>query len=80
MDFPATWVVLQLDQFDTALPAIQGDITMELLAHLRSTGRALDHFRFSLNCSTPLEATVGLDNIIPFPDFAGWNITQQLWA
>jgi hypothetical protein len=49
MDFPSTWVVLQLDQFDTALPDIQGDITVELLAHLRSTGRALDHFRFSLN-------------------------------
>jgi hypothetical protein len=24
MDFPATWVVLQLDQFDTALPDIEG--------------------------------------------------------
>ena len=32
MDFPATWVVLQLDQFDTALPDIEGDITVELLA------------------------------------------------
>ncbi len=39
MDFPATWVVLQLDQFDTALPDIEGDITVELLAHLRSSGR-----------------------------------------
>jgi hypothetical protein len=77
MDFPATWVVLQLDQFDSALPTIQGDITVELLAHLRNSGRALDHFRFSLNGSTPLEATVGLDHIIPVPDFAGWNITQE---
>jgi hypothetical protein len=42
MDFPATWVVLQLEQFDTALPDIEGDITVELLAHLRSSGRALD--------------------------------------
>jgi hypothetical protein len=73
-------VVLQLDQFDSALPTVQGDITVELLAHLRNSGRALDHFRFSLNGSTPLEATVGLDHIIPVPDFTGWNITQQLWA
>ncbi len=77
MDFPATWVVLQLEQFDTALPDIEGDVTVELLAHLRSSGRALDHFRFSLNGSTPLEATVGLDNIIPVKDFTGWNITHQ---
>jgi hypothetical protein len=80
MDFPATWVVLQLDQFDTTLPDIEGDITVELLAHLRKSGRALDHFRFSLNGSTPLEATVGLENIIPLPDFKGWNITYQMWA
>ncbi len=80
MDFPATWVVLQLDQFDTALPNIEGDITVELLAHLRSSGRALDHFRFSLNGSTPLEATVGLENIIPVQDFVGWNITYQTCA
>jgi hypothetical protein len=80
MDFPATWVVLQLDQFDSALPDIEGDITVELLAHLRSSGRALDHFRFSLNGSTPLEATVGLENIIPVQDFVGWNITHQIWA
>jgi hypothetical protein len=77
MDFPATWVVLQLEQFDTALPDIEGDITVELLAHIRSSGRALDHFRFSLNGASPLEATVGLENIIPVPDFVGWNITHQ---
>ncbi len=71
---------LQMDQFHTALPDIQGDIIVELLAHLRSTGCALDHFRFSLNSSTPLEATVGLNNIIPVLDIDGWNITQQLWA
>jgi hypothetical protein len=80
MDFPATWVVLQLEQFDTALPDIEGDITVELLAHLRSSGRALDHFCFSLNGSTPLEATVGLENIIPVQDFIGWNVTHQIWA
>jgi hypothetical protein len=80
MDFPATWVVLQLEQFDTALTDIEGEITVELLAHLRSSGRALDHFRFSLNMSTLLEATVSLENIIPVPDFAGWNITHQIWA
>jgi hypothetical protein len=62
------------------LPDIEGDITVELLAHLRSSGRALDHFRFSLNGSTPLEATVGLENIIPVQDFVGWNITHQIWA
>ncbi len=80
MDFPATWVVLQLDQFDTALPDVEGEVTVELLAHLRSSGRALDHFRFSLNGSTPLEATVGLENIIPVPEFAGWHVTHQIWA
>jgi hypothetical protein len=80
MDFPATWVVLQLDQFDTALPDIEGEITVELLANLWSSGLALDHFRFSLNGSMPLETTVGLENIIPVPDFAGWNVTHQIWA
>jgi len=80
MDFPADWVVLQLEGFDTATPHLEGDYTVELLAQLRSTGRILDNFRFSLNGSSPLEASVDVASIIPVPDFKGWRLNQQWWA
>ncbi len=51
MEFPADWVVLPMEEFATSAPNFQGDLTLELLAQLRGTGRILDNFRFALDGS-----------------------------
>ncbi len=47
MDFPHDWVVLAAEEFETAAPRVNGDVTMEVLAQLRPSGRILDNFRQS---------------------------------
>jgi hypothetical protein len=79
MDFPPEWVVLQMEEYNTATPDYQGDFTVELLAQLRSTGRILDNFRFALDGTLHLDATVDLASIIPVEVYQGWKLTQQFW-
>jgi hypothetical protein len=56
MEFPATWVVLNITDFDTAMPAVHGEFVVELLAQLCNTGRILDGFKFALDGTKALEA------------------------
>jgi hypothetical protein len=79
MDFPPEWVVLQMEEFNTATPDYQGDFTIELLAQLRSMGRILDNFRFALDGTLPLDATVDLASIILVEAYQGWKLNQQFW-
>jgi hypothetical protein len=37
MDFPADWVILPMEGFNTAMPIYQGELIVELLAQLRNT-------------------------------------------
>jgi hypothetical protein len=76
MDFPPEWIVLQMEDYNTATPDYQGDFTVELLAQLRSTGRILDNFRFALDSALPLDATLDLASIIPVEAYQGWKLTQ----
>jgi hypothetical protein len=77
MDFPAEWVVLQMEEYNTATPDYQGDFTVELLAQRRSTGWILDNFRFALDGALHLDATVDLASIISVEAYQGWKLTQQ---
>jgi hypothetical protein len=79
MDFPAEWVVLQMEGFNTSTPDLPGDFTVELLAQLRNTGRILDNFRFALDGALHLDASVDLASIIPVEAYQGWKLTQQFW-
>lgn len=79
MEFPADWVVLPMEEFATSAPNFQGDLTLELLAQLRGTGRILDNFRFSLDGSAALDVSVDLDWVIPADYFKGWKLSQQFW-
>jgi hypothetical protein len=45
MEFPVDWTVLPKENFDLAVPRIEGLVTMELLTELRPSGRVLDAFR-----------------------------------
>jgi hypothetical protein len=79
MDFPPEWIVLQMEDYSMATPDYQGDFTVELLAQLRSMGRILDNFRFTLDGAFPLDATVDLASILPVEAYQGWKLTQQFW-
>jgi hypothetical protein len=79
MEFPATWVVLNITDYDTAMPAVPGEFVVELLAQLRNTGRVLDGFRFALDGTRALEATVNLDQILPSEELKGLQALFQCW-
>jgi len=42
MDFPHDWTVLAAEEFEIATPQVNGDVTMEVFAQLRPSGRILD--------------------------------------
>jgi hypothetical protein len=79
MEFPATWVVLEITDYDTAMPAVPGEFVVELLAQLRNTGRILDGFRFALDGTKALEAYVNLDKILPVNKLKGLQALMQCW-
>jgi hypothetical protein len=70
-------VVLDITVFDTSLPAIHGELVVELLAHLRNTGRILDSYKFSLDGSKALEAYVDLNKILPVNELRGMQAFFQ---
>ncbi len=71
MEFPANWVVLDITDFDTTLPAIHRELIVELFTHLCNTGRILDSYQFSLDGSKALEAYVDLNKILPVNELRG---------
>jgi hypothetical protein len=64
-----------MEEYTTAGPSYQGKFIVELLAQLRCMGRILDGFRFALDGSTPLEAVVDLDSVLPAEYYRGWKLT-----
>jgi hypothetical protein len=80
MDFPTDWVIDNMEDYTAASPNYQGEVTVELLAQLRNTGRILDGFRFALDGASPLEAVIDVHSIIPADYYKGWKLTQQFWA
>ena len=50
MEFPPSWNICPLEDYETALPSVSSSseaYTMELLAQLRSSGRILDVYEDS---------------------------------
>jgi len=80
MDFPPAWTVLTSEEDETATPRITGDVSMEICAQLRPSGRILDNFRVSLGGSKILEYEADLGQLIPIPFFKGWRVKGQCWA
>ena len=80
MDFPHDWVVLAAEEFETAAPRVNGDVTMEVLAQLRPSGRILDNFRVALAGSKALDFDADLFSLIPAAIFKGWRVKGQCWA
>jgi hypothetical protein len=79
MKFPPDWNVAEAADFDLALPSYQGEITVELLAQLRNTGRILDGFRFAFDGTVPLEINVDMFQLLPVDSCRGLRLAQQFW-
>ena len=73
MEFPADWTVLPKDNFDLAVPRIEGILTMELMAELRPSGRVLDAFRIAVGGTRLLSVETSLYDILPLDTFKGWR-------
>jgi hypothetical protein len=78
MDFPHDWAVLAAEEFETATPRVNGDVTMEVLAQLRPSGRILDNFRVALAGSKALDFDADLLSLIPAAVFKGWRVKGQM--
>jgi len=77
MEFPADWTVLPKADFELASPRIAGDLTMELHAELRPSGRILDAFRISLAGTKILAIEVELFKLLPVNTFKGWSFKAE---
>jgi len=73
MEFPADWAVLPKADFELASPRITGELTMELHAELRPSGRVLDAFRVSLAGTATLIVDVEVYKLLPIDSFKGWS-------
>jgi hypothetical protein len=77
MDFPPEWTILHAQEYETATPRITGDITLQICAQLRPSGRILDHFRVALGGTRILDYEAELSHLIPVNTFKGWRIKGQ---
>jgi hypothetical protein len=77
MEFPADRTVLPKDNFDLAVPRIEGLLTMELLAELRPSGRVRDAFMISVGGTKLLNVETLLFDFIPFDTFKGWRFSRR---
>jgi len=65
MEFPPSdWNVFDLEDFETAVPRVTGDHTLELLAQARPNGRVMDHWRLAINGTVMLEASFLASDVI----------------
>ena len=79
MDFPPTWVVLPAEDYELATPRIEGELTAEVMAQVRRSGRILDQFKIVIGGSKQLEVDIDLHALMPLGDFKGWRMTGQFW-
>jgi hypothetical protein len=82
MEFPPSWEVNPLEDYETALPLVSSSTmayTMGLMAQLRPTGRILDGFRVALDGSAALSKELDLGTILPVSNLKGWRLNLQYW-
>ena len=53
-EFPGDWLVLGMEDFETAAAREPGILGFDLMAQVRNNGRLLDHFRIAIGGSQPV--------------------------
>ena len=81
MEFPPdNYFIFPAEHFENAMPRINGDYTVEILAQVRPSGRVMDHWRAVLGGSKALEAEVNLSDVVPAAaGLPRWRLTYQQW-
>ncbi len=65
MEFPSTWEVLRAELMENLTAPIDAEVTAQLHAQLRNTGRILDGFQLILGGTRILNAEVDMGTLIP---------------
>ncbi len=76
---PQTWVVLDKDDFDLAVPRDPGYLGVELLAQVRPNGRIQDHFRLAVGGSCLLESRLPVSTLFNKALPAPWKLRIARW-
>jgi hypothetical protein len=82
MEFPPSWEVNPLEDYETALPLVSSSTmayTMGLMAQLRPSGRILDGFRVALDGSAALSKELDLGVILLVSNLKNWRLSLQYW-
>ena len=79
MEFPPTWDVFPMEDFETAGPRDPGELGMELMVQVRANGRMLDNFRVTVGGSEILTAKVTLNTILADKDAPDWVLIYAVW-
>ena len=79
MEFPHSWEVLRAELMETYAAPDTADITVQLNAQLRTTGRILDGFQLVLGGTKIMDAEVDLGSLIPATTFNNYKLRFQFW-
>jgi hypothetical protein len=79
MEFPPRYEILEANLFATAAPRDPGDLGVEVMAQVCSTGSIADHFRVTLGGSKILDVSAPLANMIQGV-LPTWQFRFQVWA
>jgi len=79
MEFPPEWTVLPSEDFSTAVPRDPGDLGMDLLVQVRSTGRMIDHFRVALGGAVMLKTTFQTKSIFMLRGVPELQLKLEVW-
>ena len=81
MEFPPdNYFIFPAEHFENAMPRINSDYTVEILAQVRPNGCVMDHWQAVLGGSKALEAEVNLSDEVPAAaGLPRWRLTYQQW-
>ncbi len=79
MEFPPTWEVLRAELMENLSAPDDAEVTAQLHAQLRNTGRILDGFQLILGGTRILNAEVDMGTLIPATHFNKWKLKFQFW-
>jgi hypothetical protein len=79
MEFSPSWEVLRAELMENSAAPDDAEVTVQLNAQLRNTGRILDGFQLVLGGTRILDAEVDLGTLIPASHFNKWKLKFQFW-
>ena len=79
MEFPNEWVVLEMEDFETASPRELSELGMEIMAQVRSSGRIMDHFRIALGGSRTLKPSFAARELFTSSSTPAMTLTWETW-